>query len=158
MQLKTNGVGGKSPAREPRPLDRALTFLDPLLGASRSCCDHDRAFRHDGGGARWHDIRRYVYARGARAGRIFFIDQTGGDVAGFYCSLLADPSAVNGIKETRINVSGVTDGNRVNFREGSRRLLVDVGLDRAAVGRRFSPVVPVQWRLLNGEPISNGIA
>ncbi len=88
----------------------------------------------------------------------FSLTQTGGDVAGFYCSLLADPSAVNGIKETRINVSGVTDGNRVNFREGSRRLLVDVGLDRAAVGRRFSPVVPVQWRLLNGEPISNGIA
>jgi len=48
----------------------------------------------------------------------FSLTQTGSDVAGFYYSLQADPAVVNGIKETRINVSGVTDGNRVNFREG----------------------------------------
>src|ERR1039458_9839863 len=31
MKLKPHGVGGESPARQPRPLDRALAFLDPLL-------------------------------------------------------------------------------------------------------------------------------
>jgi len=46
MQLKTNGVGGKSPAREPRPLDRALTFLDPLLGRATLVVEvHDASGR-----------------------------------------------------------------------------------------------------------------
>jgi hypothetical protein len=31
MELKANGVGGERAAREPRPSDRALAFLDPLL-------------------------------------------------------------------------------------------------------------------------------
>jgi hypothetical protein len=31
MKLKTYGVGGKRTACQPRPLDRALAFLDPLL-------------------------------------------------------------------------------------------------------------------------------
>jgi hypothetical protein len=31
VKLETNRVGGKRPARQLRPLDRALAFLDPLL-------------------------------------------------------------------------------------------------------------------------------
>jgi hypothetical protein len=31
MKLKPDGVGGKRPARQPRPLDRALALFDPLL-------------------------------------------------------------------------------------------------------------------------------
>jgi hypothetical protein len=48
----------------------------------------------------------------------FSLTQTGDQVAGFIYSVIADPSAPNGLKDTRINVSGVTDGSRVNFREG----------------------------------------
>ena len=31
MKLEPNGIGGERPARQPRPLDRPLAFLDPLL-------------------------------------------------------------------------------------------------------------------------------
>src|SRR5215467_2928151 len=31
MKLEPNGIGGECPARQPRPLDRAFAFLDPLL-------------------------------------------------------------------------------------------------------------------------------
>src|ERR1044071_2556995 len=31
MELKTHGIGGEGTARQPRPFDRALSFLDPLL-------------------------------------------------------------------------------------------------------------------------------
>src|SRR5262245_52013876 len=31
MKLEPNGIGGERPARHPRPLDRPLAFLDPLL-------------------------------------------------------------------------------------------------------------------------------
>ena len=32
VKLKPHGIGSERPARQPRPLDRALAFLDPLLG------------------------------------------------------------------------------------------------------------------------------
>jgi hypothetical protein len=32
VELKTNGIGGERTARQPRPVDRVLAFLDPLLG------------------------------------------------------------------------------------------------------------------------------
>ena len=35
MKLEPHGVGGERPARQPRPLDRALAFLDPLLAVPR---------------------------------------------------------------------------------------------------------------------------
>jgi hypothetical protein len=31
MKLEADGVGRERPARQPRPLDRAIAFLDPLL-------------------------------------------------------------------------------------------------------------------------------
>jgi len=31
MKLERNGIGGERSARQPRPLDRPLAFLDPLL-------------------------------------------------------------------------------------------------------------------------------
>ena len=31
MQLKPHGIGGERPARQPRPPDGSLAFLDPLL-------------------------------------------------------------------------------------------------------------------------------
>src|SRR5262245_42088943 len=31
MKLEPHGVGHERPARQPRPFDRALAFLDPLL-------------------------------------------------------------------------------------------------------------------------------
>src|ERR1700751_4985929 len=31
MKLKSHRIGGERPARQPRPLDRAFAFLDPLL-------------------------------------------------------------------------------------------------------------------------------
>jgi hypothetical protein len=34
MELKAGGVCGEGAARQPRPFDRALTFLDPLLRRS----------------------------------------------------------------------------------------------------------------------------
>ncbi len=57
----------------------------------------------------------------------FSLTQTGDQVAGFIYSVVADPSAPNGVKETRINVSGVTDGGRVNFRQGQGAFSTTLG-------------------------------
>ncbi len=57
----------------------------------------------------------------------FALTHTGSQVAGFVYSVVADPSAPNGVKETRINVSGVTDGGRVNFRQGQGAFSTTLG-------------------------------
>ena len=57
----------------------------------------------------------------------FSLTETGSEVAGFYYSVAADPTASGGIKETRVNVSGVTDGNRVNFRQGQGAFSTTLG-------------------------------
>ena len=41
MKLKPNGVGRKRPARQPRPLDRGLTFLDPLFAGAALVVEGD---------------------------------------------------------------------------------------------------------------------
>jgi hypothetical protein len=41
VKLKSNGIGNERPARQPRPLDRALAFLDPLLASSALVVERD---------------------------------------------------------------------------------------------------------------------
>ena len=44
MKLKPNGVGRERPARQPRPADRTLAFLDPLLGRAALIVECDNPF------------------------------------------------------------------------------------------------------------------
>ena len=44
MKLETRRVGGEHPARQPRPLDRPLAFLDPLLGSAGLVVEGDDPF------------------------------------------------------------------------------------------------------------------
>ncbi len=57
----------------------------------------------------------------------FSLTQTDNEVAGFFYSVVADPSGANGLKEARTNVSGATDGSRVNFREGEGAFSTTLG-------------------------------
>ena len=41
MKLEPHGVGGERPARQPRPLDRALALLDPLLARAALVVEGD---------------------------------------------------------------------------------------------------------------------
>src|SRR6476660_3813508 len=41
MELKTHGIGGEGAARQPRPFDRALSFLDPLLARATPIVESD---------------------------------------------------------------------------------------------------------------------
>jgi hypothetical protein len=45
MQLKPNGVGGERAARQPRPLQRVLAFLYPLLGCAAVIVEADDTLR-----------------------------------------------------------------------------------------------------------------
>src|SRR6516164_9027531 len=45
MKLVANGVGRERPARQPRPLDRALAFLDPLLASAALVVEGDDPLR-----------------------------------------------------------------------------------------------------------------
>src|SRR5262245_57330235 len=53
MKLEPHGVGRERPARQPRPFDRALAFLDPLLARATLVVERDHALgraahvRHD---------------------------------------------------------------------------------------------------------------
>src|SRR5262249_33318102 len=53
MKLEPHGVGRERPARQPRPFDRALAFLDPLLARAALVVERDHALgraahvRHD---------------------------------------------------------------------------------------------------------------
>jgi hypothetical protein len=44
MKLQTHCVGGERSARQPRPLDRTLAFLDPLLGRAALVVEGDDPF------------------------------------------------------------------------------------------------------------------
>jgi len=57
----------------------------------------------------------------------FSLTDINGQVAGFYYSLANDPTAPDGLKEVRINVSGTTNGGRVNFREGQGAFSTTLG-------------------------------
>src|SRR5262245_37714097 len=58
MKLETHGVGRERPERQPRPFDRALAFLDPLLARAALVVERDHALgraahvRHDEADAR----------------------------------------------------------------------------------------------------------
>src|SRR5262245_5073226 len=58
MKLEPHGVGRERPARQPRPFDRALAFLDPLLARATLVVERDHALsraanvRHDEADAR----------------------------------------------------------------------------------------------------------
>src|SRR3954453_14831096 len=41
MELKTHGIGGEGLARQPRPFDRTLSFLDPLLARATPVIESD---------------------------------------------------------------------------------------------------------------------
>jgi len=43
MKLEPHGVGRERPARQPRPFDRALAFLDPLLARAALVVVRDHA-------------------------------------------------------------------------------------------------------------------
>src|SRR5262249_32633090 len=43
MKLQAHRVGGERPARQPRPLDRTLAFLDPLLSRAALVVEGDDA-------------------------------------------------------------------------------------------------------------------
>jgi hypothetical protein len=43
VELKTHGVGGEGAARQACPFDRALSFLDPLLGRAALIVEGDNA-------------------------------------------------------------------------------------------------------------------
>src|SRR5215510_14907426 len=45
MKLKPHRVCGKRPARQPRPLDRAFAFLDPLLASAALVVEGDDPLR-----------------------------------------------------------------------------------------------------------------
>ena len=53
MKLEPHGVGRERPARQPRPLDRALSLFDPLLACAALVVEGDDALgraahvRHD---------------------------------------------------------------------------------------------------------------
>src|SRR5215510_14044667 len=58
MKLEPYGVGRERPARQPRPFDRALAFLDPLLARAALVVEREHALgraahvRHDEADAR----------------------------------------------------------------------------------------------------------
>src|SRR5215469_241569 len=58
MKLGANGIGRERPARQPRPFDRALAFLDPLFACAALVVERDHALgraahvRHDEADAR----------------------------------------------------------------------------------------------------------
>src|SRR5262249_12486977 len=58
MKLEPHGVGCELPARQPRPFDRALAFLDPLFAGAALVVERDHALgraahvRHDEADAR----------------------------------------------------------------------------------------------------------
>ena len=45
MKLEPHGVGRECPARQPGPLDRALTFLDPLFACAALVVEGDDPLR-----------------------------------------------------------------------------------------------------------------
>lgn len=57
----------------------------------------------------------------------FSLIETGSEVAGFLYIVLADERSPAGVRETRVNVSGVTDGTRVNLREGQGTFSTTLG-------------------------------
>jgi len=67
----------------------------------------------------------------------FSLTRTGSLVAGFLYGLRPDPTAPDGIRETRINVSGTTDGDRVNFRQGEGVFSTTLGWSAVADGNGF---------------------
>jgi hypothetical protein len=68
----------------------------------------------------------------------FSLTRTDALVAGFLYGLRADPTAPDGIRETRINVSGTTDGDRVNFRQGEGVFSTTLGWSAVADGNGFN--------------------
>src|SRR5262245_21822654 len=70
MKLEPHGVGHERLARQPRPFDRALAFLDPLLAGAALVVECDHALgraahvRHDEADARIQFLRELGYIEG----------------------------------------------------------------------------------------------
>jgi hypothetical protein len=72
----------------------------------------------------------------------FSLSETASQVAGFVYTVNSDPTVPGGFKESRINVSGVTDGSQVNFREGQGAFSSTLGWIARAGGNGFSMSYP----------------
>ena len=121
-------------------LAAVFAFLAPCAGQAGST--FDGTFSHNASG-----LVEY-----------FSLTQAGNHVAGFFQAEQADASAPDGVKETRINVSGVTDGDRINFRQGEGMFSTTLGWDARSNGNGFTLTFQTQGGLLGSNqftPASN---
>ena len=84
----------------------------------------------------------------------FSLTQTDNQVAGFFYGLVADPRVRGGVAEKRINVSGLSDGYHVNFREGQGDFSSTLGWIAKTSNSGFSLTFPSNGGYLNDEEFS----
>ncbi len=88
----------------------------------------------------------------------FSLTEVGNQVSGFYYAIAADSRLIEGLKESRINISGISDGNTVNFREGQGDFSSTLGWAARASWNGFNLSFPTNGGYLNEEKFTRSSA